>query len=292
MPTKLQHSTCKFFNFARDNILMFDAPEDLSEYVKTIPDAIRHYSDRQNARTAWSGETGPDAEKYLQFGSTKYLDKAEALIDKMREEGIFSHGQKIYETSVVGSFPCVPHAIMGLPDTMYQLSETDLVSTTTPLRIYVELAASAYVTHEQLLNRGVAVLGLVLALQQVRPIELYVTSFGDPNYKNQCHGGVVRIQTAPLDLDRAVFMLANPGFYRQIMFGLKAHLAGLTRASSALPFMFGQSPGSDQNIATQRELLGMAPDDLFIPGVYKSNTAYINDPIGWIKKHLDAYKIA
>lgn len=275
------------YNAKRDIIRHYNSPEELLAAAKLAPEWVRAYADQQSGGTAWAGCSGEEAVRRLTFGDKRHLPRAEALIEKMKDEGIFSHGQKIWESSVVGSFPCVPHAVMGLPDTMYKLCETDLISTTTPLRIYVNVTMSGMCTTEQIVNRGVAILGLVMAMQQVRPTELYAVCISDPMTNKSCAGTCTRIETTPLDLDRATYMLCDPSFPRQIGYGMCFHLCNKAR-SSYLPWAWGQP--SPNELDSIKDAMSFAEDDLYLPGMFGRNEKYVKDPVGWIKDYLEAHK--
>ena len=142
-------------------------------------------------------------------------------------------------------------------------------------------------TTGQVVNRGVAILGLVMAMQQVRPTELYAVCITDPMANNSCAGTCTRIETTPLDLDRATYMLCDPSFPRQIGYGMCFHLCNRPR-SSYLPWAWGQpSPGELDSI---KDAMRFAEDDLYLPGMFGLNEKYVKDPVGWIKDYLEVHK--
>lgn len=273
------------YDATRDRVKFFSSPEEHLAWCKSLPAWASRFS---GDRVSWAGCTGDEAMQRLEFGSKQYLAQAEALIEKMQQEGIFSHGQKIYETSVVGSFPCVPNALMGLPDTMYQLSETDMISTTTPVRIYVHIVVSAGINTTQIVNRGVAMLGLTMALKNIRPVELYALAIGDPRGRGRAHGIVTRIETNPIDLDRATFMLCDPGYMRQVSYGNMCWL-DCEKHSGYISWPWGVHGIGEADAMSA--LLDLQDDDIYIPGAHLTNDLYYKDPVSWINNYLKKYSI-
>ena len=282
------------YNPARDRLERFESPEAYLAWVNTLPANMRTHDVDNGHRDAWYGHhTGASALRALEFGDTKYLPQAEALLEKMRESGLLSDTVKIWDAGVVGAYPHVPNFLAGQPDTMFARVDTDMPSDVSPISLYVCNNASAGVPASQLVDRGVAIMGLALALKQSRPVDLYVYSINDVKSRGEAHGTCVRIETNPMDLDRATFMVCDPGFFRMIQFASSNHVAGRNNTRSSLPQAWGGLPDADPvALASVRAMLGCASHDVVIPGCYLTDVRFRTDPIGWIKEHLEAIKLA
>lgn len=277
------------FKPERDILKHYNSPEQFLSAAKALPPSFFSDIDPE-----WSNGTSAQAKTYLEYGSDKYLDQAKALIDKMQLNGLFAHGQKLWMPSVVGAFPNVPNAIMNLPETMYQLEETDIQSETTPLKVYVELGADWRVAAEDLIKRGVAIMAFALAMKQVRGIELYCVSSVCPNYDLRQSSAAtiiqtIRLETNPLDLERATYMLCDPSMYRQLVYANSFKLDNDTRWHGRLPFAWNKIYGDKDRTQTMREILNLNPDDCYFNGVAKGMEQEYKTPLAWVEKTLSQY---
>lgn len=262
-------------NKVRPNtVIWFDSPEDYVQYLRAIPS---QYIDKENPD--FSGGTFEQCVNKLTNGDLTGLEQAQKIIDQMQDQQVFSLLTPTLKSDVVGFMPNVGNALMGAPDDMYNISFSENESITSPIRVFVETTVSAALTHQELINRGVACLALVLAFSMVRPVELYTASFGEIRRDSTEHGAIVRIPTNPIDLNRAVFMLTAPGFCRQLMF-TTVYFQGNCLHRSSIPF------------ATDcRDICKCEPNDILIKGGYLSDNLMLNDPIAWVKQMIEKHNI-
>lgn len=238
---------------------------------------------------SWFG--GKSAEQTLdcaRHGSREYLDRASSLMDRMQEHGLMSEGMRLWQSSVVGSFPSVPLAVMGLPESMMSVQETEIYSTLSPIKIVVSLSASMEVSADAIAARGVAILALVMALQQTRHVDLYVCNISSPNHNGRAQGTLSRIETTPLDLDRATYMLCDVSYYR----GLCMAAACQIYRPNYQKYYGGIGWSWNRHGETEaiRDMLALESHDVYMPGIFITNEKYINDPISWIKEALEKIK--
>lgn len=273
----------------RDKLTSYDSPEAFFEHVMKLPEGSRTFGNYNNYNS-FSGISGKDALYKLSQGDRTNLKDAESLLETMRTDGLLSVGQKLYQTSIVGSYPCVPNFLMGQPDTMYKLVESEISSDKSPISIYVELVASAGISVSDLVKRGNAILGFVMAMQNIRPINLYSISVGCSRGGNHAEGVKIKLETNPIDLDRALFILGNPGMFRELCYAEMNRLHGETAQQGYISWAWSQG-GAQGNAYQQamREMCGMDEKDVYITAPYLSDHEYIKNPIGWIKKELAKY---
>lgn len=257
----------------RDNtVIWFDSPEHYAEYLNAIP---RQYT--EHTTVASLGNYEQCLNKLIQ-GDRTGLDKAQAIIDKMGDQQIFSLMTPTLVSDVVGFVPNVGNALMGVPQDMYNIEYIEEESVTSPIRVFVETTVSAALSVDELVNRGVACLALTLALSMVRPVELYAASFGvgygRGDWDSPPNGAIVRIPTTPIDLDRAVYMLCNPGYARMLAFAAMRYQANWPR-HSGIPF--------PRNC---RDICKCEPQDILIQGGHIEDTLMLKDPIKWVKNMI------
>lgn len=262
----------------KHNIQWFDGPEHYSAHLAHMPQEYRRMYD--DHRSNWAGGNFEQALHKLNNGDTTNLAKAQAIVDKMANEQLFSMGQPVIESSLIGMAPNVPNALMGHPYEMYNIVESEQQSMLTPLRIFVETTVSAGLSNSELTNRGVAVMAFALAMSIVRPIELYAASFGhlESISHTKVYGTIVRIPTAPLDLERATYMLTGNGYCRKLAFTNMNWQAQITREQS-IPFPRGR-----------RDLCMCEPTDVLIQGGYLTDTLMLQNPIQWVKNMIAKHR--
>lgn len=271
---------------------VFDSPEEYQAWVLDGPEMFRTYVS-PNARPDWFGKTPRnDWHNCLRNGSTKYLRAAEKLVDDMQEAQLFRTGQKLQTSSVVGDTPNIANYLAGVPETMFSIEASDYVDMSTPIRIYVNLVISMGVTEVEFTNRGIAILGLVLALKQVRPVELYLVSVAGPVGCGSlmAAGPIIKVETNPMDLGRATYMICDVSFTRGLTYASMFSIGGATSISNHIPWAWGTGPDNENKFGSKfREFLDAAPEDVIIPGMFLTNVAFRNNPIAWIKSMLTKY---
>lgn len=272
------------FNPNRDKAKRFDSPEEYAAYLHAV-----HPDSKDLDYPEFYGDNFNNAIQLLESGYDKHLAAAEKLIEDMSEQQVFTKHLPLLTNSVVGFLPNVPAALAGQPKDMFMRAPSDYEHTQTPLTIYVETVVSAGVTHKQLVNRGIAILGFVLAMNAIRPVEVYTSSIGCPRGgRNGAYGSIVRIPSKPLDLMRATFMLVDPAYYRRLGFIAMRDQSGRPYAG-IINWAWDGSPTSNQYINDMRKLLECEPQDVFITGGHLSDSLMLNNPIAWVKQMIEKH---
>ena len=256
-----------------DYAMRFDNPAAYAEWLQTIPyEMVKNCEGWQE--NDFSGGSFNSAVSKLINGDTTGLAQAEKIIDQMRDAHIFTQGQPIIVNSIIGYIPNVPAVLQGHPEDMLVRSHSENQVETTPLKVFIETTVSSSLSHKELINRGVACLALVMALGMQRPVELYACSFGDPAYNSRVYGAIVKLDSHPLDLGRAVFMLTNPAYCRRLMF-VTVHQQADYRRHSSIPFC-----------RDRRDICGCDDNDILIQGGHGGDELMLRDPITWVKAML------
>ena len=125
------------------------------------------------------------------------------------------------ELAVVGARPCVPAYLAGSPASMWRHTDEN-EGTRRVLRVGVHVGRSAYVTAEEILNRGVAVLSLIddIEASGVR-VELWaVWRQAKTSAAPDSHQCDIMIKGAgdTWNPEAAAFALCHPAFSRRLCF--------------------------------------------------------------------------
>lgn len=258
----------------------FDSPEAYLEYLRDMPSALY-----QPNAGSWGGGDWDQVINKLITGDTTCLAQAQKIIDQMQDQQIFSTSMLALKNDVVGFIPNVGNALMGVPDDMYNIAYNEDESITSPIRIFVETTVSAGVGHKELVNRGVAILAFVLAMNVIRPIEIYAVSAGRAS-KNTII--VTKIISAPMDLARATWMLTSEGYARMIAFAAMCKACDQDHYSY-IGWNWNSSPTEKDYITKMRLELDCQPTDILMAGGYLFDKLMLNDPIAWVKQMIEKH---
>lgn len=178
---------------AHDNIMLCDVPgliERMEQSVSGADSFIQNYY-RDHLEKMRRGDLSkvPLSDKYL-------CDL---------EDDVFLSKAWHNETGVIGALPNIPAYLAGVPTNMR--NRVRAKKPQGPLSIFLECTGSGSTMREHALGRGAAMLALVRALSDQRPVDLWLcVTYGTTNEMN---GMLCRIETMPLDLGRAAHMLCS-----------------------------------------------------------------------------------
>jgi hypothetical protein len=223
-----------------------------------------------------------DARRNILIGIPENTAKASALLDAIMADVVQSE-RPSWDRSVAGFFPCVPAYLAGDPMNMYaRVSEQHNAA---PLRVFVSVCGSWQISAHDLERRGVAIMALCLALTRVRPVELYAIAEMCKGKKGNRTGAsipVIRLETSPMDLATASYVLTAPAMLRRLMFAY-ADAEGWDGW-----WAWGGNPNRAYDRARTMALIGCEDTDLYIPGMMSDRDG-IPDPVRWINGHLENY---
>ena len=258
-------------------IAMFDSPEEFVESHEKhcgFNYELLHPEEWQGGRASVCRET-------LRNGCLDNLDNAKEIMSKLDISDLLTSNMPLLENDMVGFVPNVSAYIAGQPETMFTMIESEQQALNTPIRVFVETTVSAGITHEQLTQRGTSILAFVLAMNTVRPVELYTISVVQSDNASGTFGHAVRLPN-PMDLSRAVWMLTNPGYARGLMFSYMNYLSGVHPYTG--PWPFGSNPTKNRYTECMRDVFSMADNDIFLKGGYLFDHDMLNNPIAWVNK--------
>jgi hypothetical protein len=172
--------------------------------------------------TWFANESEETTLKYMENGNTSLVPEAEKLIDKL--DLAIETPRRIWERSPAGAFCIVPDVLAGLPTPMrrqmYQKDET------APIVILATTTSSAAVSAEVIMKRGIGTLALTIILSRIRPVELHAVAVLDGNRDGTGDAILMaQINTSPLDIATACYVLTSAGYDRRITHGLAKSLA-------------------------------------------------------------------
>lgn len=262
-------------------IARFNSPEEYVSYLEAIPRSLGYIRDQ---RDDFLGMSFNSAVHTLKTGTTKYIKDAQAIVNKMADEQIFSMSVPTLERSIVGCVPNVPAALSGQPYDMLNIVYSEEQSIVSPISIYVDAIVSAGLSDWEIVQRGTAIMSLALALNNIRPVELYVLGLSGCK---EVGGAVCQIPTKPLDIERAAFMLCHVAYARRISFVAAQHQLN---GNDYHHWAFNGTPTSKEYELDTREALGLEPHDIFLCGGYLLDTIMLTDPVQWVKNMLAKHR--
>lgn len=287
-------------------IIWFDSVADQAEYADAkVTGSVRREAEREfswsDVRTDWQGFIN-----LAKVGTEENAEQAMKLLEKfdLSSETTGRH----YAPNVCGAYPVVPEYLAGNPENMRSMVYvTDELQ---PIRVFVGTTSSAGVSAELLETRGIAILALVMSIAKIRPMALYLcTPIGAcrTNDGEDYAMTVTKVNTSPLDLASATFALTHPGYSRCLSYKISQAMSeGYITKPDGTPYRRGSYGswahvrGKDGKIygdyhdrshpvyiARMREILGMEPQDIWVPEVTMEHIEDVtNDPVDWVRRML------
>ena len=213
-------------------------------------------------------------------GDNSTVAKCEALLDRIASASIETPRAE-WLPSVCGAYPCVPDAIAGFPEPMRRMSYVPME--TAPLRLVVSTTTGANHSAETLMNRGCAVMALLLKLQAIRQVELMVLCDQGGYNPDTSTLIAISLESSPLDISRAAYCLTHPGFCRGTLYPLNSAKhnggGGWLQSVDGPPYV-----GYTKWV---KEVLNLGPSDIHVPPLYNSDD--MADPVKWVNDRLGEY---
>ena len=264
-------------------LMEYDTPAQLARHAAQGPQCRRRL-EGGDGRFHGPGATLARTVDRACNGWPEAVEAARALLDKYALTADTLDTGRV-ELDQAGAYPCVPSMLAGDPEHMWTRAEH--LSATGPVKIYVNLASSAGISAEILQRRGGIVAALAWLVSAHRPVELIAMTTLDGTHDGR-NGGVivtVPLPTAPLDIGIVAAVLSDPAFARGLMYGVcwdHAEYRGGWPAGYDAP-----APGQPEYSAHVRDVLALAPDDVYLPAPYIADPS-VKDPDAWIRARLGA----
>lgn len=257
-----------------------ESPEEFHDYCKQPGVRKSHESGNPGHKTTdWGGVNYDGALKNLIYGDVDRAELAVKLFDQVVAAQTDTLGRNLIMPAVVGTFPNVPAVIAGMPESMLVRQTTTQMASNAPIRIIVDLFASWQITAPQFIKRGVSTIAFAMVMNTIRPIDLYVAhTGGSMRLPGSSVAHIVKVDTKPLDLPRAVWMLSDPAFFRRLGFCSIMHELRPFQSASIGDYTEDCIPAAREN----REWLGLNKEDIFIERMYHGDILAVQDPMKWV----------
>lgn len=229
----------------------------------------------------YGGETIDDVRRKSETGDVELVPEAEKLLSKL--ETTIEVRRKIWERAPAGAFGVVPDVIAGLPTPMRRLVHT--ADDHAPITVLSIVTCSAGIGAKTLRKRGTAILALVMALSQIRPVSLHAVSIGDGTGARGESVVCARINTAPLDVATAAYTLTSAGYVRRLCYGIQTELGGC-RGYWPDKFRYGNfATGGGYYDYLAQQLSPDPVNTLVIPAA-QLHDPILKDPVQWINNSV------
>lgn len=237
----------------------------------------------------WYGNvTSTQAREYSLSGYASLMTKAEEIFDKVSEAAI-SLPAMVHTPDVWGQRLNMGEWLAGSPTCFRRKKRS--TQEISPMKILVCTTCSAGVDADAMIARGAAILAFLMKLQTIRPVDLYLSSeLGNSSRGHSCLA-TVRIESRPLNLASASFVIGHVGFSRGFLYqyARENQKSGGNWPSSD-DCMFSHSSGASSRYITQlASHLDFNPEtDMYIPSL-RLHDELVNSPVEWINKQLAKY---
>jgi hypothetical protein len=198
-----------------DRAVIFDTMSELAARIDAGAISSRSWGD------SWlGGLTKADAAHFSREGEMARVSASDAFLAKLEDKFEFTSHRFQTVDAIAGGVPNVAAYLANAPLAMRRRHR--VADDLAPLTIVVDTTSSGGVGADKLEKRGAAILALVRLLSARRPVTLYAgNAMGNSRAdKDGFNAVLTRIETAPLDLARAAFLLGHPGAARGIGYGV------------------------------------------------------------------------
>lgn len=266
-------------------------------WIGTVSDMIENLSIEgmlgpweglESGASDWTGNHTPQqALTCMRDGNLAGVAKSDQFLAQFEHMVPISTGRRTRD-NVVGAMPNVPNYLAGNPYNMRL--KTRVSSQSAPLTIFADITSSSTFWSNVLEPRGAAILALVRLLALSRPVELYaIVASGNRGRTSYRWNTCVKIDTAPLDLARAAYILTHPGCCRHLFYRMEfmhVHDDPHHHGFGGGPWPFNDTALSRATHADAlKAAISPTSDVLYVPGVYAKDQM-VKDPAAWLKAML------
>ena len=196
---------------------------DIQQFIKTLHDSRvkGRNNSSEDGDSGWSGTSSLDeAISLLTKGdkeSLSLLNDAKVITDAMFKDVKVKKPKNI--NSVEGHQPIVPHAIMGLPESMIKTVRQPKKNKV--VNIFINSSQSGGTNKEDIAFHGAMMLSAIEQLEKNGyRVGIYVGKIAYLSVSESVTGYIVNIKQpmAPLNILKCSFYMVNPSFLRRISF--------------------------------------------------------------------------
>lgn len=262
-------------------VYKFDSPAQFAKECAKIPSSSRMSSDSE--AKSWTGETFKESTDGVIYGSTKYVQEAEKILDKLYTEIDIPY--PTWQSSMAGAYPSVPDYLMNEPECMKILEPEE--NQRSPITVYYVTTSSAGHKWEDLLKRGIATLAFAMVLAKTRPVNLKLVATLDGKSADKCTLIEINVDLNNIALSTAAYAIASTGFDRNLTHTYGHHHNGF---SGHWAWFSYPSDSNDKYWTNLRHYLKMKDDDILIKGAFLEDKLILEDPIAWCKQQIALYQ--
>ena len=196
---------------------------DIQQFIKTLHDSRvkGRNNSSEDGDSGWSGTNSLDeAISLLTKGdkeSLSLLNNAKVITDAMFKDVKVNKPKNV--NSVEGHQPIVPHAIMGLPESMIKTVRQPKKNKV--VNIFINSSQSGGTNKEDIAFHGAMMLSAIEQLEKNGyRVGIYVGKIAYLSGSESVTGYIVNIKQpmAPLNILKCSFYMVNPSFLRRISF--------------------------------------------------------------------------
>jgi len=270
---------------AKMGYVLFESTTELADHAEKSCFDNRSFKDTSNGANWYGGDTGKSAAAKTRNGDMEGVEASNAMMVKFEKYDL-STARPQWLPAMAGGRADVQAVLSGSPLTMRRRQPVD--ADIAPIAVIVDLSTSAMIPAEVIKRRGAAILALVRILSSKRPVELWVSSMTGADLGNgrDRDGGIclARLDTSPLDLARAAYILTSAGFPRRLCYSINEK-----------EFNFGGG-WAFGNAATERNAFKALLEPVFphvvdmlaIPALH-GHDEMASEPEKWVEKMLHTY---
>ena len=240
-----------------------------------------HHTNASSSNNSWfNDESESETLRKAELGDTTLVPLAERELNKL--DATLETPRRIWDRSPAGAFCVVPDVLAGLPTPMRRQVFTR--DETSPITILACSTSSGGISAKVLEKRGITILALVMALSRIRPVTLHQLTILHGNDDGET---VItsEINTHPLDLATACYVLTSAGFARRLTYGLAKALNGFN-GSWPSRFSYGR-PAPYYQYLSQR--LAPDPTRCLIIGAAELHDELLLHPTEWLNKQIKRF---
>lgn len=247
-------------------------------YIETVGDS--GYESGYGNNSWYNNESRKRTLELSLSGDMRLVPFAEKELDRL--DMSIETPRRSWTRGPAGAYCVVPDVLAGLPTPMrHMVSEPDERA---PITILVITTSSAGIDAKTLERRGVTILALTMALTRIRPVSLQALSI----LNGRDNGETVltaEINTHPLDLSTACYVLTSAGFARRITYQLSTKIGG---ATGSWPRKFSyDNPTKYYNYLA--ETLAPDPSRTLVIGAAQLGDELLKNPQAWVERQVKRF---
>jgi hypothetical protein len=203
--------------------------ESLSELIKfakggtDMKDEDRASITHEDYDGTWAnGADIKEAWKLLESGWQEGADQIKEVNTDLTAQSDGYAPLPTFEPSVMGEIVEPSSYFSGEPECFYEQQPTQCKVPVVKIGIPSSISCGA--ESQELINRGLAMLALINAIEQNRiSTELWIVQHCTSGSSSLVYEIKVKSSDEPFDMDRLAFMCAHPAFFRRVIFSAKEH---------------------------------------------------------------------